>query len=279
VVVVARTLPARACSACGECLTATAERTRRASRCPRTRWAARASPACASRACITSVCDHLRIIRKLLPHVAQHAEFQLCDRMWWFGFARCLQIHNQADFFAFRQDFVGSLIPEYKATFARYTTTEVTFFSFFPSKYCRFYPFYYIKYWVGVCQNPNFIETLALVDAGIGLGYEAFECCAMKFEAWHQRCKAHSRQGMGKPVGNTHQWHEGLTEKSTKAQDAELQTVGRIPPTRALRERFKVVPKSIFDRRYHQRMLGPTHGSRPSSSIRQYKADVFEKPS
>jgi len=78
-----------------------------------------------ARVCITSVCDHLRVIRKLLPQVAAHAEFQLCVLIWWFGFLRCLQITNQADFFAFREDFVGMLIPQYKAAFARYTTIQV----------------------------------------------------------------------------------------------------------------------------------------------------------
>ena len=78
-----------------------------------------------ARACLTSVCDHLRAVRKLLPTVAAKADFTLCDTIWWFGFCRCLQISTADQFYAFRQDFVQELIPQYKRAFSRFTTVEV----------------------------------------------------------------------------------------------------------------------------------------------------------
>lgn len=74
---------------------------------------------------ITSTCDHLRAINKVLPPVADHKEFKLCDTIWWFGFLRCMCITNEDQFYPFRKDFITSLIPEYKEVFARYTTVQV----------------------------------------------------------------------------------------------------------------------------------------------------------
>ena len=75
---------------------------------------------------MASVCDHLRVIRKLIPGAAANPDFIICDRIWWFGFARCMQIKRPDDFYPFRADFVGDLIPEHKATFGEcFTTTEV----------------------------------------------------------------------------------------------------------------------------------------------------------
>ena len=123
-------------------------------------------------------------------------------------------------------------------------------------------------------QNPNFVETCGLVDAGLGLGFDAFKLNAMRFEAWHQQAKNHARQGMGKPVENVHAVHEDLTDKAAHGMDVSLQTLGRIPPTPELRRRFDIVPKSVFDARYHRRMLRPGHGSRPVGSIPTHHADV-----
>ena len=79
-----------------------------------------------ARVCITSLCDHLRATHKLLPTVAADAEFALCDRIWWFGFLRCLQIQDAEQFYPFRADFVGHLMPEYKRVFGRrYSHTQV----------------------------------------------------------------------------------------------------------------------------------------------------------
>ena len=112
------------------------------------------------------------------------------------------------------------------------------------------------------------------MDAGLGLGFDAFVLSVMRFEAWHQMCKNHGRQGMGRPMDNVHEYHGHLTDKSAAAMDAELHTLGRIPPTRALRERFSLVPKAVFDTRYHRRMLRPRHGSRPLSAIPGFDVDV-----
>ena len=67
----------------------------------------------------------LRAIRKLLPSVAARPAFQLCDTIWAFGYCRCMQISSAEQFYAFRADFVGDLIPRYKQAFSRYTTVEV----------------------------------------------------------------------------------------------------------------------------------------------------------
>ena len=82
-----------------------------------------------SRSCVSSVCDHLRVLPKLFPAVSADVDFQTCDRMWWWGFARCLQIKSEDEFYPFREDFMGTLMPDYKARFGeRYTTTEVPIF-------------------------------------------------------------------------------------------------------------------------------------------------------
>ena len=86
-----------------------------------------------ARSCIASVCDHLRVLPKLLPAVTADRDFQVCDRMWWFGFARCLQISSADEFYPFREDFMGTLMPAYKAQFGeRYTTTDVGYSLVFP---------------------------------------------------------------------------------------------------------------------------------------------------
>ena len=127
-------------------------------------------------------------------------------------------------------------------------------------------------------QNPNFIETLGLVDAGLGLGFDSFKLNAMRFEAHHQKAKQFARQGMGIPVKDVHDFHTRLVEKATIAMDMELHTLGRIPPSRELRERFTQVPQGVFDVRYHERMLRRTHGSRAASSVPPLAVDIHASP-
>ena len=75
---------------------------------------------------MTSICDHIRAIRKLLPAAAADPEFEMCRTIWWWGFARCFFITRPDDFYAFRSDFVTDLIPEYKAMFGdKFTLMEV----------------------------------------------------------------------------------------------------------------------------------------------------------
>lgn len=98
----------------------------------------------------------------------------------------------------------------------------------------------------------------------------------MKFEAWHQNAKNHARKGMGKKITNVHAFHGELTEKACLRMDVELHTLGRIPPTRRMREAFQLVFPSIFHSRYHERLLTPTHGSRPEAEVPQKSADVWK---
>ena len=113
-----------------------------------------------------------------------------------------------------------------------------------------------------------------MVDAGLGLGFDSFRLNAMRFEAWHQGVKNMARQGMGKPIGDVHDFHCALVEKAVLAHDVLQRTLGAIPPTRAMRQQVPVIHKDVFDKRYHRRMLGPEHGSRPASDMPEFAADV-----
>ena len=130
---------------------------------------------------------------------------------------------------------------------------------------------------LALTQNPNFIEILGLVDAGIGLGFKPWEHNGMKFESWHRTAKGHARQGCGVQSLDTHVFHERLTDKSVLAMDATLTTLGRIPMTRAMRAACPLVPQAVFDQRYHRRLLGPKHGSQPASELKIHKADAHKK--
>ena len=128
--------------------------------------------------------------------------------------------------------------------------------------------------WVGG-QNPNFIETLGLVDAGLGLGFDSFRLNAMRFENHHQRAKQHARQGMGMGINDVHSFHAALVDKAALAQDVTLHTLGRIPPSLSLRQRFPLVDQAIFDARFHARLLKQKHGSRLASEFPAFVADVY----
>ena len=104
---------------------------------------------------ITSVCDHLRVVHKLLPPVAAHPNFVLCDKMWWFGFMRCFQIDSPDKFYPFRHDYAEILVPAYKKAFAEFTTVQVgTSITIFPVV-VLFFPFNVGSTFPRICKQKH----------------------------------------------------------------------------------------------------------------------------
>ena len=200
-----------------------------------------------ARSCLTSTCDHLRVARKLLPAAVRTDKFQLCERLWFFGFMRMLQVTNQEHFLVLRSDMARHLMPHYQRLFAEYTTVF----------------------------NPNFVETMSLLDAGLGLSFDWKRFDALMFETWHQRAKWHASKGTGVPISNVHSFLNVLLEKDVLSMDFLMTTLGRIPPTKFLRRFYTTTPATVFRARYSKTMLGPGHESLPRTGYIPRRAGVF----
>ena len=187
-----------------------------------------------TRAILSGTCDFFFAAPKMLPACLLGPEFEFLQQVFFFGFMRCFQVSDPESFKVFRRDFLQCLMPQYRQRFREYRAV-----------------------W-----NPNFLETFTLVDNGLGTVFNWHALSGMKMEQHHQQGKGDSRKGAGTSLVDVHDFHNTITLKSTLGMDLELETAGRIPPTRALRMRGFTVDPQVWKTRYDPTMLGPRHGSR-----------------
>ena len=200
-----------------------------------------------ARGVLSGTCDYLVMAPKLVPLARLGDKFVFLRKLFFFGFMRTFHV-TRTTFAVFRRDFLELLMPEYRRRFREYRAVF----------------------------NPNFVETFSLVDAGLGMTHDWFKLAGLKFEQHHQNAKKDGRKGLGLPVRDIHAWHAQLFLKSTLALDLKLHTMGRIPPTRALRRRGACVDPDVFALRHSPHMLGRTRTPVRDASTTLHEAFAFE---
>ena len=186
-------------------------------------------------AVVASTLDFVRVTRKLLPVVASGHVFQLIMLWIFFALWRIMFVTTQRDFAAFRADALQDLMPAMRTTF-------------------REYKFVY---------NHNFHEFVSLVDCGLGTTLNWLACHGFIFEMHHQQGKRAAKKGLGVPIMLIHKLHRKMVDAAMVGMDVRLHTLGRMAPTRALRQSGVLVQQSVFDQRHSQKMF-PRDGGRPA---------------